>query len=333
MSNNDIITFIKNNLNHDFEHDFNYLLKELIHYQSLVGGKEIVKSILEIIKTDLGEEGLKRLREIETKAYNERINKFNEGIKLIKEQKPQEAQEIFVHLIDTFGIKFDDDVPVFNFQNIIESIINSKLRDTDIKTFRQIREPIAGYYFHSALIFFQEKDFEESSKLLDKVLEYNPVYVEGLLLKSECCLKEGYSNRFLELVTEALTYAYTRSQLAKCYFLLGKYYLELGFKDLGIALLLTSKGSEATPFTDQLLKNAINGGPMPFNSTEEIKEYLVNNNIQFGPNPKVIMIINKIIEEARSKNDVKLLRFLLRIQVGLTKDKKLEKELESLKEN
>jgi hypothetical protein len=71
MANNDIITFIKNNLTHDFEHDFNYLLKELIHYQSLIGGEEIVKSILDIIKTDLGEEGIKRLKEIETKAFND----------------------------------------------------------------------------------------------------------------------------------------------------------------------------------------------------------------------------------------------------------------------
>lgn len=330
MVNNDIITFIKNNLNHDFEHDFNYLLKELIHYQSLVGGKEIVKGILEIIKTDLGEEGIKRLKEIETKALNERLNKYNEGIKLVKEHKNKEALDIFVHLIDTFGIKFEDNVPAYNFQNIIESIINNQLKHPDIKSFRQIREPIAGYYFHCALIFFQEKDFEECSKMLDKVLEYNPVYVEGLLLKSECYLKLGYSNLFLELVNEALTAAYTRSQLAKCYFLLGKYYLDLGFRELALALLITSKGSEQTVFIDTLIKEATAGKPLPYETPDKIKECIVNNNIQFGPNPKIITIISKLIEETRKRQDVKLLRFLLRIQVDLTKDKKLENELKSL---
>ena len=330
MANNDIITFIKNNLTHDFEHDFNYLLKELIHYQSLIGGEEIVKSILDIIKTDLGEEGIKRLKEIETKAFNERLNKYNEGIKLVKEHKNKEAQDIFVHLINTFGLKFKDDVSVYNFQNIIESIINNKLKQPDIKSFRQIREPIAGYYFHCALIFFQEKDFEACSKMLDKVLEYNPVYVEGLLLKSECYLKEGYSNLFLELVSEALMVAYTRSQLAKCYFLLGKYYLDLGFRELALALLITSKGSEQTVFIDSLIKEAAGGNPLPYDSPDKIKECIVNNNIQFGPNPKIIVIISKLIEEARQKQDIKLLRFLLRIQVDLTKDKKLENELKSL---
>lgn len=330
MANNDIITFIKNNLTHDFEHDFNYLLKELIHYQSLVGGEEIVKEIFDIIKTDLGIEGLNRLKEIETKAFNERINKYNEGIKLVREHKNKEALDIFVNLIDTFGVKFSDDAPVYNFQNIVESIINNQLKQPDVKSFKQIREPIAGYYFHCALIFFQEKDFEECSKMLDKVLKFNPVYVEGLLLKSECCLKEGYSNLFLELVNEALTVAYTRTQLAKCYFLLGKYYLDLGFRELALALLITSKGSEQTVFIDSLIKDAAGGKPLPYESTEKIKECIVNNNIQFGPNPKIIMIISKLIEEARKRKDVKLLRFLLRLQVDLTKDKNLENELKSL---
>ena len=31
MANSDIIAFIKNNLNNDFDHDFNYLMSELIH--------------------------------------------------------------------------------------------------------------------------------------------------------------------------------------------------------------------------------------------------------------------------------------------------------------
>ena len=42
------------------------------------------------------------------------------------------------------------------------------------------------------------------------------------------------------------------------------------------------------------------------------------------------MIISKLIEEARKRKDVKLLRFLLRLQVDLTKDKNLENELKSL---
>ena len=65
-------------------------------------------------------------------------------------------------------------------------------------------------------------------------------------------------------------------------------------------------------------------------SKKKIKECIVNNNIQFGPNPKIIMIISKLIEEARKRKDVKLLRFLLRLQVDLTKDKNLENELKSL---
>ena len=333
MAYEEIISFIRSNLNKDFEHDFNYLLKELVHYQSLPNGEQIVKNIVELIKSELGEEGIKKLKEIEIKGLKDRIDKYNTGIKLLQERKITEAQEIFVNLIDTFGIKFNDDVPTYNFQNIIESIIYTKVVNKEIQKIRQISEPIAGYYFHSALIFFQEKDFEESSKLLDTVLKYNPVYVEGMLLKAECYLKEGYSNLFLELVTDALKVSYTRTHLAKCYFLLGKYYLDLGFKELSMALLIVSKGNEQTPFIDQVIKQAANlpGGFIKFDNPDQIKEQLINNKIQFGPNPQVMIILAKITEEARNKKDIKLLKLALKIQYDLTRNESIKKELDELK--
>ena len=333
MAYEEIISFIRSNLNKDFEHDFNYLLKELVHYQSLPNGEQIVKSIVELMKTELGDAGLKKLKEIELKGLKERIDKYNTGIKLLQERKTTEAQEIFVNLIDTFGIKFSDDVPTYNFQNIVESILYTKIVNPNVQRIRQISEPIAGYYFHSALIFFQEKDFEESSKLLDTVLKYNPVYVEGILLKAECCLKEGYSNLFLEYVTDALKVAYTRTHLAKCYFLLGKYYLDLGFKELSMALLIVSKGNEQTPFIDQVIKQAasLSGSFIKFDSPEEIKQQLINNKIQFGPNPQIMVILTKIKEEAKNKNDLKLLKLVLKIQYDLTRNEAIKKELDELK--
>ena len=103
MAYDEIISFIRSNLNKDFEHDFNYLLKELVHYQSLPNGEQIVKSIVELMKTELGDAGLKKIKEIELKGLKERIDKYNTGIKLLQERKTTEAQEIFVNLIDTFG--------------------------------------------------------------------------------------------------------------------------------------------------------------------------------------------------------------------------------------
>ena len=83
MENSNIIAFIKSNLNQDFEHDFNYLMKELSHYQSLPGTEKIVLEIINLLKSELGDEGVKRFNETVQSAFKKRIDKFNEAIKLL----------------------------------------------------------------------------------------------------------------------------------------------------------------------------------------------------------------------------------------------------------
>ena len=96
-------------------------------------------------------------------------------------------------------------------QNIFESILFTKTVQPQ-NHIRQVNEPIASYYFHLAIILFDEKDYEECLKMLEYVLSYNPVYIEALLLKSECYLQTGYNNFFFDNIKEALLYSYTRVQ-------------------------------------------------------------------------------------------------------------------------
>lgn len=335
MENKGIIEFIKDNLNHDFEHDFNYLMKELIHYQNLRGGEEIVKEIIKLIKTELGPAGEQKLQENIKKSFNQRIKQFNEAIKLLRENKKSEAQDILVKLIDTFPVKKTDDdvIPLYNFQSIIESILFTKAVDTTAKAIRQINEPITGYYFHLAIILFQEKDYEESLKMLNYVLSYNPVYVEGLLLKAECELQLGYTNLFFENVTLALKYSYTRVHLAKSYFLLARYYLELGNKELTLALLVVSKHYDQTPFVDDFIKKAtlINGEFVKFDNPSDLTEKFISANIQFGPSKLIMEVINNCIKEAKEKRNKDMLKYFLNIAYNLTKAEIFKNELEEIK--
>lgn len=335
MENNDIMTFIKNNLNHDFEHDFNYLMKELVHYQNLRGGEEIVKEIIKLVKTELGPAGEKRLQENIKKSFDLRIKQFNEAVRLLKENKREDAQNILVKLIDTFPVKKTDDdvIPLYNFQNIMESIIYTKMVAPNTKKIRQINEPIAGYYFHLAVILFEEKDYEESIKMLNYVLSYNPVYVEGLLLKAEAQLQLGYTNLFLDNINLALKYAYTKVHLAKIYFLLGKYYVELGNKSLGLALLVVSKHYDKTPFVDQMIHKAtmLPGEFVRFDHPTDLTDQFNQANIQFGPNKTLIEVLNYCVKDAKEKKRTDMIKYFLNILVQLTDDAQLKQELEELK--
>ncbi len=333
MVNNGIMEFIKNNLNHEFEHDFDYLMKELIHYQKLRGGEEIVKSIIELIKTELGEKGQKKLQETVQKSFQMRINQFNEAINLLKQQKRNEAQDILVKLIDTFPVKktSDDIVPIYNFQNIFESILYTRQVKPQ-NQIRQVNEPIAGYYFHLAIILFEEKDYDECLKMLNTVLDYNPIYVEGYLLKAECMLHLGHTNLFFDNIREALLYSYTRAHFAKNYFLLGRYYLELGNKENALSFFVVSKHYEKTPFIDTLFQKAINlpGEFVKFDNPTDLTYNFEKLNIQFGPSKIVIETLNNCISDAKKHNNIKALKYFLNLIVTLTQDEQLKQELEAL---
>lgn len=334
MANNDIIAFIKNNLNHDFDHDFNYLMKELIHYQALRGGEAIVGEIIKLFKAELGEEGHKKFQETIKASFKLRIDQYNEAIKCLKEKKKEEAQNILVKLIDTFPVKKNGDevIPIFNFQNIFESILYTR----EIKPqnqIRQINEPIAGYYFHLAIIMFDEKDYEECIKMLNQVLEYNPVYVEAHLLRSECYLQLGYNNLFFDHVKEALLYSYTRVHFAKCYFLLGRYYLDLGNKEVALSFFVVSKHYDITPFIDEFIRRASNlpGEFVKFDNPATLINNFNKVNIQFGPSKLIIELLNNCINDAKKNNNSQMVKYFLTIIFNLTQDENYKRELDMLK--
>lgn len=334
MENNGVIEFIKSNLNHEFEHDFNYLMKELIHYQSLRGGETVVLEIMKLIKSELGEVGENRLKETIQKSFQARIEEFNKAIKLLKEKKTMQAQDILVKLIDTFPVKKtpDDVVPLFNFQNITESLLYTRMINPQ-NHIRQVNEPISGYYFHLAIILFEEKDYEESIKMLNYVLEYNPVYVEGLLLKSECMLQLGYTNLFFDHIKDALQYSYTRVHFAKIYFLLGRYYLDLGNKEMALSFFVVSKHYDQTPFIDVFIKKASSmpGEFVRFDNPADLLNNFRKVNIQFGPSKMIIEHLNNCISESKKNKNVKLLKYFLTIIYNLTKEEQYKLELEALK--
>lgn len=334
MANSDIIAFIKNNLNNDFDHDFNYLMSELIHYQKLRGGEQIVQEIIKLFKSELGDAGLKKFNETIQASFKARIDKFNEAITCLKEQKRREAQDILVKLIDTFPVKKteEDLIPIFNFQNVFESILFTRVVKPQ-NHIRQVNEPIAGYYFHLAIILFDEKDYEECLKMLEYVLSYNPVYIEAYLLKSECYLQLGYNNLFFDNIKEALLYSYTRVHFAKAYFLLGRYYLELGNKETALSFFVVSKHYDKTPFIDEFMRraNALPGEFKGFSNPAELLNNFNKLNIQFGPSKMIIELLNTCINDSKKNDNIKLLKYFLTLIFNITQDEKYKKELEGLK--
>mgnify|MGYP003295501443 CR=1 FL=1 len=108
-------------------------MSELIHYQKLRGGEQIVTT-KQLNK--IAHEFILKNRDSLLLAdpvlligkhvhYFLCVDKFNEAITCLKEKKRTEAQDILVKLIDTFPVKKSDEdlVPIYNFQNTFEILL------------------------------------------------------------------------------------------------------------------------------------------------------------------------------------------------------------------
>ncbi len=332
MENRDVVEVIKSNLNGDFEHDFAYLMKELSHFQRMQGSEAIVKGIIKLIEEHLGEKGQKRIFEIAKQEIGKRQEAYRKVIEFMKNKQFDEALPILTNLIDTFPVKKNENNPnLFNFQNIFESILYTRCLHPEITSIRQVEEPITNYYFHMAVILVEKKDFDKAVEMLEHALEYNPIYVEALILEADILRNRGNILMFMERIKEALRNSYDRSHLAKCYFLLAQYFAGLNDKEVAISFAVTAQKFLPIQPLDNFITNLnkMPGGEVRFSSPTEPENIIKNRGFQYGPSREVIETLDRTIIDTQEKRKADLEKYFLHLAYSLTQEKKYKDQIDS----
>lgn len=333
MNNTDILTAIEKKLTGNLEEDVKFVLKEADHFRKLEAF-EMVDEIMKILEKHYGDEAKKYLVEKATENIQKRHKMYKDAIEFEKNNEYLKAQEIIVKLIDTFPTRrpLGPDVKLVSFNNLFEHLYFTMNFQNHDQIYR-LEEPYANYYFHLGYILFQLGDYEGSLESLETSISYNCVYVDAVILKSECHYKLGQTDKFLSGIDAALENAYNKYQVANCYYLLANYYTEIENKLLAQACCHLSRNFLHTKDLDNVFKKTLElaGPDLNPKDISELKQLFDDAKIQFGPSTKVLKTFIKIINDPKTKENPMVEFYFTGLIFELTNDPQFKAKLEELK--
>lgn len=330
----ELLKNIENKMTGDIEQDYKFIIKQASHFQALEA-YDMVSEVMKLLGKHYGEEGKKFILEKLKENVDTRKKMYFDVIEKEKQKKFAEAQEAVVKLIDTFPIsrKLKDNQMLVSFSNLIENVIFVSLYNKERKELVRLEEPYANYYFHLGFNLYQLQDYEESIKMLDVSLKYDPVCVDAMLLKAEAFYNLGDLGSFFDTIDYALINAYNKFHLANAYYLLTRYYVSIGDKKMSQACAMLSKNYLVTDEINALSEqaNKLQGEALDFSNVDAIKGVFDSHKTQFGPSKEILGVLAKALQDEKTKSNISLKYYYLSILFDITKDPSLQKQLEELK--
>lgn len=329
-----ILANIEKKLTGDMEQDFAFIMKEATHFHKLEA-YDMVDAIMKLFNDRYGAEGRSFVLKKLSANLEARKKMYMDAVNLIKKADYLKAQELIVKLIDTFPINrpIKENQILLSFNNLFENLYYSVNYNKENKEIVRLEEPYANYYFHLAYILFNEQDYEEALKMIDKALIYNPLQIDAIILSAECYYAKGEMDLFFEAIDHALLDGYNRFQLANAYYLLARYFNSIGDKKMAQGACMLSKNYLVTENINNLQKqiDTLTGEALDFRDVEAIKEVFHSHKIQFGPSAKVLATLSRAITQEKQKDNTLVLYYLLSILYDITRDPSIKNQMDELK--
>ena len=333
MDSNKILEALEAKLTGNIEEDFQFLIKEANHFKSLEL-PEMVKQVLGLFEKHYGDKAKQFLVDKAKQNLLKRKEMFQEVINFEKQKEYTKAQEQIVKLIDSFPINrtLKENQKLVSFNNLFEHMYYDIHFNKNRLELIKLEEPYSSYYFHLGYNLFYLEDYEETIKVLDTALKYNEILTDAYILQSESYYKLGNIEKFFSKIEMGLKYAYNSFQIANCYYLLAKYFLDINDKKTTQVCAYLSQSYIKTEQVQKILKDVdeLPGETISPTDVHKMKEVLDQKKIQFGPNTQILSTLNKILEEPKIKENVNLRKYFLTVLYDLSRNPKIKEEIDTL---
>ena len=321
----EIIKEIKSNLGENKDLNRKYLSSQIEVYKDHPYNKEIIKEISRLMWDCLSED--------ERQEYIELSEKENPIMDILNDiyfDIENGNYEIPLNKLDKFMESFpemfeDDKVSEYHyFTNPLEELIFRKYIGLK-KELRYIpdNQPLLDLYYVYGFLLLESKQYEKAEEYLKKAIKINPVSARIILELTEIYKMHTYTfNEFIIRTSDALKYAYYPQDIARCYRNLGYYYVEENQMKTALALYIYSMEYEPSPLAYAEIKFIQSKSDNIEPSLKECIDIIESKNIQIGPNPFILEVLNDLIEEYDKNKLYNQLLYFLELKFNLTNDEK-----------
>ena len=297
---NEIIKEIKSNLGSNKDLNRQYLSAQIDVYNDHPYNKEIIKEISHLMWDCLSEDEKQEFISI---SNNENpimdiLNDIYYDIENGNYKTPLDKLNTFM---ETFPGMFEDDkVSEYHyFTNPLEELIFRKNIGLK-KELRYIPEnqPLLDLYYVYGFLLLESQKYDKAEEYLKKAIKINPVSARIILELTEIYKIHTYTfNEYFIRTCDALQYAYYPQDIARCYRNLGYYYIEENQMKTALALFIYSMEFEASPLAYTEIKYIQSKNNNIELSLNECIEIIQGKNIQIGPNPFILNVLDELIGE------------------------------------
>lgn len=227
-----------------------------------------------------------------------KLGQYEEGTKYLKQ-----------YLKEVEQMKKTTEEDWYTFNNCVELVLFTKENEAEAKNIVDINYESSNAYLYLAMADFENKDYEEAIKKLNKALKWNPNNINVLFERAETYKNKGDLKKYYNLTLDLYDKIYTINDLAHYYRNLGYYFIETENWDLAKALYLYSVRFENNDVALTELKYIIskskdNSLPAKDDLQEILKEERIPTFIAKETIKIVNELYNQIVKEDKENSNV-----------------------------
>ncbi|WP_407432952.1 hypothetical protein [Methanobrevibacter sp.] len=327
-----VIEDIRRNLGENKDLNRKYLISQIEIYKTHEYSTEIIKEISRMIWECLTPEEQEEFARI-VEEENPIKETLIEAEFYIQNNDYKTALEKLDSFLKTHPKLYENDKvnEYHSFSNPLEELIFNEFIGCE-KELRYIPEsqPLEDLYYAYGFLLRDASRLEEAEIALKEAHKLNPVSTKIIL---ELCdiykMRAPTFNKFYFYTMDALKYAYSGYELARCYRNLGFYYYEENNNELTLACYKHSLKYENDYFTKERIKQLESNYNIIL-SEEDCEKILQSKHIKLEPDPFIIENLERLAIEYENDNLYNQSLFFYRLLYSIKKEEKIFNKIKEL---
>lgn len=328
-----IISEITSGLTGNNEKDIPYLKAQADKYKSHELATEILRAINRLLYDILPEDQKAQVASFNSDGKSIELM-YQEVKYLVTTNQNKKAAVLLDSLLELCesSIQPDDQTDYFSFKNMFQALLYEHTFKPQ-KRYQPAPHDCSDMYIIRGYLYLSERKLDKAIEAMEKAISWNPVNIYAYFQLAEAKKLKDSFDEYYNLTKQALMFATTKAEIARCYRNFGFYFIEVKQYQDAINMYYLSKdyenhesvASELFYISQQTGEMAIQPGQ------DEILETITRESIQIGPSEVVVGIAKELGKKAYEDQHFDLARYCLGMVYGLTEDPEVKALLEKMK--